>query len=59
MGGMLLLLLLLIRLLIASTVSTLSLSTRSLSSSTVVWMEALCSPRPEEDVGSIGVNIDV
>jgi hypothetical protein len=33
-----------------STLSVLNLSTRSLSSSTVAWMVALCSPRPEGGV---------
>jgi hypothetical protein len=42
-----------------STESVLNLSTSSPSSLNVVWMVALYSPRPEEDVGFIGVDVDV
>jgi hypothetical protein len=42
-----------------STTSILNLSTRSLSSLTVVWMVALCSPRPKRDVQFIGIDVNV
>jgi hypothetical protein len=42
-----------------STESVLNLSMSSLSLSTVVWMVDLCSPRPEECIGFIGMDSNV